>query len=777
MSPAEALRQAVTLHQAGRLQEAEQWYRALLQAAPDHADANHNLGLLLRSSQSLEAGLPYLQRAANIDPAHPQFAVSYSSALLDAGRAGDAANMLDRAFSGGLDTPALNCNRGNAARALGDQDSAEARFRRALALDPQYALAWYNLGGLLQERGRLNEAVDAYRAAVQAAPDFAEAGNNLALVLQIQERNDEAISVLVEVLRRQPDYADGYRSLGALLEAERRDEPAWQCYARAIELAPGVADTHYHAGLVLLRLDKPHDATTQFALAIAIDDKHARAYNELGNVQRQLGARADAAQSYTAATAIQPDFAEAFSNLGNALLELGRLGEAEIACRRAVELAPALPEAHFNLGNIHRAAHQAEAAAAAYREAVALRPGYAAAWCNLGLTVQAFDHAEAEACCHQALQADPELPQALVFLADIVSDQGKFSEAEALLRRAIANVPDMAAAWAGLALLRKMTQADRPWLEKAEQIAAGNLTAEEAAHLQFAIGKFLDDLKDYEQAFVHYQRANDLSKLLTPAYVAASEEKIADDLCARYTSQFFNVRNKTPDSRLPVFVLGMPRSGTSLAEQIIAAHPQAFGAGELPFWQFAASELDVAPPPNFEERLQKLSADYLTRLQKMAPQASRVVDKMPGNFRQIGLIHAAFPEARFIHMRRNPVDTCLSIYFQHFGSAHTYANDLNNLAHYYLQYRRLMAHWQSAIGSEFILDLRYEDLVGDQEASTRRLLDFIGLPWNDACLDFNAVGNTVGTASKWQVRQKIHQASVERWRHYESHLTPLLELR
>jgi tetratricopeptide (TPR) repeat protein len=526
----------------------------------------------------------------------------------------------------------------------------------------------------------------------------------------------------------------------------------------------------------LHRLGRLHEAQAHFRLAIQADYKHAQACNELGTVLRQSGLHAEALQSYAAATAIKPDFAEAFSNLGNVLLDAGRVAEAEAACRRATQLAPALPEAHFNLGNVLRATHQTDEAAFAYRQAVALRPGYAAAWCNLGLTVQAFDRSEAEACCRRALQADPNLPQALVFLADIMSDQGSFDEAEALLQRAIAIAPDMAAAWAGLALLRKMTEADRPWLDKAERIVAGNLTSQEAAHLQFAIGKFLDDLKDYDRAFAHYQRANALSKHFTPPYVAAAEAKAVDDLCARYTANFFIARSQGQESMVPVFVVGMPRSGTSLTEQIIAAHPQAFGAGELPFWQLAAHELEPVPPADFEARLQKFSGDYLATLHNMAPQASRVVDKMPGNFRHIGLIHAAFPQARFIHMQRDPVDTCLSIYFQHFGAAHAYANDLHSLAHYYLQYRRLMAHWQAVIEPGRILELAYEDLVATQETCTRRLLDFIGLPWSDACLNFHTARTSVGTASKWQVRQRMNKNSVARWRHYEDYIAPLLAL-
>lgn len=772
----DAMQLALMHHQAGRLVDAAHWYRVVLETTPDHGDANHNLGLLLGATEGVSAALPYLAKAASIEPVPVQYAISYSSFLLDAGHIVEAAALLDQTFARGMESAALRCNRGNAARALDQIDEAEAQFRLALRLDPQYALAWYNLGGVLQDKGELNDAVDAYRNARQFAPDLTAASNNLALALQALGHTDEAITVLAQVLSRHPDDADGYRKLAALLEADGRDEGAWQCYARAIALAPGVADTAYRAGLVLRRLGKPYEAVTHFRFAVDADDSHAQAYNELGNVQLQLGQQADALKSYTTAVTKQPDFADAFSNLGNALLLAGSIAEAESACLRAVELAPTLPEAQFNLGNVLRAAHRQEAAIAAYRQAVALRPDYAAAWCNLGLVLQAFDRTEAEACCRQALQHDPELPQALVFLADIVSEQGKFGLAEQLLRQAIVIAPDMAAAWAGLSGLRKMTEADRPWLEKAKQLIAGNLAIHEAAHLQFSIGKFLDDVENYDAAFAHYQLANDLSKRFTPAYDATTEAGTVDDACNRFTHQFFISRKGANDSALPIFVVGMPRSGTSLTEQIIAAHSQSFGAGELPFWSLAAGELEDINATGFEKHLSRLAGDYISMLSKIAPQASRIVDKFPGNFRHLGLIHAALPQARIIHMQRGPVDTCLSIYFQHFGEAHSYANDLDNLADYYQQYRRLMAHWRTVIGPANILEIEYEGLVADQEKWTRTILDFIGLPWDPACLDFHNAARTVGTASKWQVRQKMNKASIARWRHYESHIAALRRL-
>jgi hypothetical protein len=220
----------------------------------------------------------------------------------------------------------------------------------------------------------------------------------------------------------------------------------------------------------------------------------------------------------------------------------------------------------------------------------------------------------------------------------------------------------------------------------------------------------------------------------------------------------------------------MPRSGTTLTEQILASHPGIFGAGELSFWKaasprIATSELD---PTAHGRVLAESGEEYLRLLSGLDPDAERVVDKMPANFAYLGMIHAALPNARIVHMRRNPVDTCLSIYFQNFHIAHSYTNDLDDLAHCYREYLRVMSHWRSILPGDAILDVPYEGLVDDQELWSRKIIDFVGLPWSPACLEFHRTVRRVSTFSKWQVRQKINKSSVERWRNYAQFIEPLM---
>jgi hypothetical protein len=307
------------------------------------------------------------------------------------------------------------------------------------------------------------------------------------------------------------------------------------------------------------------------------------------------------------------------------------------------------------------------------------------------------------------------------------------------------------------------------------------LPARREARLRFALGKYFDDVKDFEQAFTHYRRANELIRQQSPPY-ARREVTLYTDLVTQVYDQEWlaSARRHVPGSERAVFIVGMWRSGTTLAEQILASHPDVFGAGELPYWRSAAVQYETSSPEQEggdDAGLAVLCADYLAQIGALSAGARRVIDKMSANFLHLGVIHAALPDARIIHMQRDPIDTCLSIYFQSFLQSQSYATDLDDLAHYYTQYQRVMEHWRRTLPEGALLEVPYEGLVADPEAWSRRMLEFVGLPWNPRCLDFHLTDRVVTTLSKWQVRQPIHRASVERWRNYERFIGPLLKLR
>jgi len=516
------------------------------------------------------------------------------------------------------------------------------------------------------------------------------------------------------------------------------------------------------------------------------------AHFNLGNASARVGRLDEARASYGQALAFHPDFAEAHQNLGKVLLESGQFEAAAASCRRALELKPDLPEAHNALGiasmkqaNALRSIGHLDAAVEAYRRVLQLQPDLVAAHTALGTALRLQQRTvECEASCTSALDLDPNCVAALAVLAELRADAGRFADAEELYQRAISIDPESAEAWAGLARLRPMTDADAAWLGAAQDLAGRGLPPQRELRLRYAIGKYFDDIKDFDDAFRNYRRANELAKQCGPGHDRTQLTR-AVDLIIRSHDQRWLARERSaanPSTR-PVFIVGMLRSGTTLAEQILASHPAAFGAGELTFWGAeSAAQIASAAAKNArdltmsEAALAGLGDQYLELLQRLSPDALRVVNKFPTNFLFLGLIHGALPHARIIHMRRNPIDTCLSIYFQHFEAANTFANDLEDLAHYHREYQRLMRHWRTVLPANVMLDVPYEGMVLDLPTWCRRMLDFIALPWDERCLDFHRTARIVGTASRWQVRQKINTSSIERWRNYEKFVGPLKSL-
>ena len=500
-------------------------------------------------------------------------------------------------------------------------------------------------------------------------------------------------------------------------------------------------------------------------------------HSNLGTALRRTGRAHEAVASFRRAIALKPDSAEIHNNLGNALKDLGRLDEAVAAFRRALELKPDFVKSHNNLGNAFVDLGRLEEALASYRQAVARDPGYAEAHNNLGIALRLQGRgAEAEISCRRALEINPDFPAAIALLAELQSDKGQFATAEELFKRAIILEPESAEAWAGVAGLRKMTSSDAGWLAEAQRIAGQGLPPRQEACLRYAIGKYFDDVGNFEEAFANYRHANELTKMLRTRHDGQQLTRAVDLIIQSFDEEWLSrARVGANASQCPVFIVGMPRSGTSLVEQILASHRDVFGAGELPFWRTAMAGAAARTDAEIEQSaLRRLSDEYLRLLNDASNGARRVVDKMPANFLYLGPIHAALPNAKIIHMRRNPIDTCLSIYFQNFGTVHSYANDLGDLAHYYEEYRRLMDHWRRTLPAGAFLDLPYEQLVDDQEGWSRRAVDFIGLPWDSTCLDFHQTSRSVSTFSKWQARQRISRSSVLRWRNYEKFVGPLL---
>jgi tetratricopeptide (TPR) repeat protein len=645
---------------------------------------------------------------------------------------------------------------------------------RTVALGPLVALL---------EAGRYAELEDRARELLSTQPEFGFAWQLLSVALGKQGK--DALHALAGAAQYLPDDAVAHLNYGNALGRLGRLEEAQTSYTQALAIRPEFAEAHNNLADLQLELGRLDEAAHSCRRALGIRSDFAEAHQNLGKALAGLGRIEEAVVSCRRALEIRPDFAEAHNTLGNAWLKLARLDDAIASFERALVIRPDFAEAHVNLANALRSIGRLDDAVAGYRRALRIRPDFVAAHTELGTALRLQRRTvESESSCRDALALDPGSAATLAVLAELRADAGRFAEAEELLHRVISIDSDAAEAWAGLSRLRRMTAADADWLAGAERLAGLGLPLHRELLLRYAMGKYFDDLKDFETAFRNYQRANELAKRAAPGYDRNQMTRTVDLIIRSHGQSWINhARSAANQSTRPVFIVGMLRSGTSLAEQILASHPAVFGAGELTFWGaesaaaiFGASTLNAAEIAMSDAAIAGLGDKYLDLLQRLSADSLRVVDKFPTNFLLLGLIHAALPQARIIHMRRNPVDTCVSIYFQHFEAANTHANDLDDLAHYYREYRRLMRHWRGVLPAGAMLEVPYEGLVLDLAAWSRRMLDFIGLPWDPRCLEFNRTARTVVTASKWQVRQAISTSSVERWRNYEQFVGPLKSL-
>jgi tetratricopeptide (TPR) repeat protein len=528
------------------------------------------------------------------------------------------------------------------------------------------------------------------------------------------------------------------------------------------------ASRHYRAG------NFP-DADRLCRDMLRIDALHADSLHLLGVMAYQTGRHEAARDLIVKAIMVDGGMASYHSNLGNALRGLGMFEAAESAYRRALEIAPEHAEIHNNLGNALTDLERLTDAEHSYRRALDIRPDHVGAHCNLGIALKnlgRFD--EAISFCHQALALAPDLAEAFNNLGNCHNDLGHLDSADRCYRRAVALVPGNAAFHFSLAE-NKHFAPDDPQLALMEVLTQtiDPLPQRDSIYLHFALGKAYDDIGQKQRAFHHLLAGNRLKRQVT-----AYNENEALSLFDRIPPAF--AKNATLESKNPadgpIFIVGMPRSGTTLLEQILASHRQVIGGGESTLLEQAIFAIidKAAFPEAFaqlsDEDCRKIAEQYLSGRRK-----SRLTDKTPDNFLYCGVIARALPNARIIHIRRDPVDTCLSCFSKLFSLGQDYSYDLAELGNYYRAYRSLMAHWRDILPAGFMLELNYEDLVADPEGQTRRLLDFCGLEWDPACLDFHTTRRAVSTASVRQVRQPIYRTSVGRWRPEPALLKPLID--
>jgi tetratricopeptide (TPR) repeat protein len=811
LTPEQALQQGVAAHKEGKLQEAERLYRAILQSQPKHPDANHNLGVLALSVNQAQAALPFFQTAVDANPNIEQFWLSYIEALIAVGQIETAKQALKKGKKKGVAREKLKALKqklmslkagGNPVQVpdQAENNSIQARTQaenqkllnyyqngqfgdaEKLALSiteqfPENQFAWKVLGAVLVKSGRNSEAVNANQTAVALSPQDAEAHSNLGGALKVLGRLDEAEASYAQAIALKPDFAEALYNLGVMHHELGRLEEAEANYTQAIASKPNYAQAHSNLGVTLKELNRLEESEASCRQAIELKHDYAEAHSNLGVTLKERGRLEEAEASFRRAIVLKPDFAEALYNLGATLQLRGRIVEAEASFKQAIALAPDNAEAHSNLGNIHQELGRLEQAEASYRHAIALKPDYAEAHSNMGTLLHELARlGEAETSLRQAIALKPDLAEAHNNLGNIHQELGRLEQAEASYRQAIALQPDYAEAHRHLTLVKKFDSRDKQYLKMQELYLDENISEEERCHINFGLAKACEDLGDYEQAFSHYSKGNALRKKRLN-YDINQDIELFKQLKSSYPGIEKNALkvDNLANRPMPIFIVGMPRSGTTLVEQIISSHSQVTGAGELRL----AAQFGEAIARGFSdsntEALLSFRDKYLTRLQHMSNGNLIVTDKMPNNFRIIGLLAAAFPEAKIVHVKRNPAAVCWANYKQYFSSKNLgYCYDLDDVINYYRMYTNLMEFWERSL-SKRIYSLDYELLTVSQEEETHQVIEYLGLGWDEKCLSPQDNTRSVATASNMQVREKVYQGSSQQWKKYQPFLNGRLD--
>ncbi|HEC91065.1 MAG TPA: sulfotransferase family protein [Alphaproteobacteria bacterium] len=649
------------------------------------------------------------------------------------------------------------------------------------------------------QAGRLSEAARLYEEILKAAPENTDAlhlsgvvahqGGNHALAL-------ERIAGAIAIDAGQPPFHD---NLGIVLRHLGRPEEAEASHRKALLMMPDFAAAHHNLGTTLHVQGRFAEAEISIRRALQLDPDNAEAWNSLGNVMRALGRPKEAVDAYRKSLALKPGFVMAMSNLGAALRETGDLVAAEAALRRALSMDPLSADIHNNLGNILAARNLSAGALAAFGRAVELAPGNPMILANRAAAEVGAGLAEmGEATFREVLAIDPDCPEALNGLGVMMSHGGRRDESLDYFRRALAVRPNYVEVYHNMAGLRGFDFSATELQRIVSLLDDKSIPGDNRARLYFSLAEHFFGLGDQDRAFENYRLGNearhDHMANMGVRFDPAGLTKAVVDRKALFNADFFNSRrNLGSVSELPVFIVGLPRSGTTLIEQIAASHPAVAGVGELNEIQmllFRKLADMIGPDKIHMDNTAKMDAAtagtlagaYLTKAQSLAAATvaqgaanvvKRIIDKMPFNYLHLGFIALLFPHARIIHSRRDERDSGLSCYFQNFNDSHPWTTRLADIGAYALAYRDLMAHWRDVLPLP-MLEVDYESMIADQEGQSRGIIDFLGLEWDDACLDFHKTERRVRTASNWQVRQPIYKSSVGKWKSYEKHIGPLL---
>ena len=679
----------------------------------------------------------------------------------------------------------------------GDARLARHLYETALLSDAEHFDALHLLGILEYQAGHAERAIVPLTQALRVNPTLASPHSNLGLAHQALGQYEDARHSFERALAIAPEHVETLNNLGNVLRDLQQPEAALARYDEALRIKPDYARALNNRGNVLRELQRHVDAIASLDAALQLDPQYAEAHYNRGNVLQDLYQHEAAAHSYQQALRIKPDMIEASINLGNALQDLAQYAAALDSYEHALRLAPNSIAARLNKAHTLQRLHEPELALLSYELALNLQPDHVDALIGRGDVLRDLNrHQEALVCAEQAMQLRRDYAPAFNSRGITLSTLGRFSEAQADHRRTLELAPHKGLYYRNLVQAGPLPAGDKHF-EAMRQLAQASdrLAPDDRVNLHFALGEALEKLDLHDDSFAQYLQANALQRQRT-AYPERATLALLEWCRATFTSEFLQQRQGLgTQSDAPIFVIGMPRSGSTLIERILDSHPLMYGCGErrdfiqtlmhfIEQHHAGRSELDTLAALT-DAQLVQIGEGYLRRIgdavgsgataeAEVSAPHRRFVDKSLLNFIHVGLIHLALPNARFIHSRRAPIETCLSCYSKLFDDV-PFSYDLGELGRYYSAYDTLMDHWRTVLPPGVMLEVQYEELVADFDAQARRMVQHCGFEWDDACNTFHQNQRAVATSSLAQVRQPLYRHALSRWRPAAQLLQPLLD--
>lgn len=646
----------------------------------------------------------------------------------------------------------------------------------------------FQQGQHAMQMGMFGRAEKYFADIIKIAPEIIEAQNALALTYAATKQHDKAAAQFKVILKAKPNDAHTHHNLANTLYEISQFEEAIQHYQAALKINPNLVDSNIHCGIAYRAIKNYEDAIKCLHRALNLDKKNARAFHILGVIYAETEDYARSLECLQNASGLAPMDADINISYAEILARVDLNGNASTKYMDICNKHPNLLKAFTLFGKHLISMRYYDEALQCYERAQQLGANGVDILDDLGRIYLGMGNVNAALDkFSNALAIEPKRLYSLTGLEQAYQDAGKIKEAIDVCDNIIASHSESPNGHLLKSRLLKSKVNDGLAENLLKFLEQGNMNESSTININFALGKIFDDQNNYEQAFHHYAQANAI-KNSSLDYDRKESEDDFTKLINIYNTDFFNkYQDHGIDSELPIFIIGMPRSATTLTEQIISSHPKVLGAGEVEFWGDTISSLHYTLNSKFgypdcvndmlPAHAKEIAAMYETTLHKIVGEDARpvhITDKMPHNFLIIGLIATLFPNAKIIHTKRDPVDTCLSIFFHRFNNHHPYSFNLGNLGFYYKQYERIMQHWHTVLPGR-IMDINYADTIADPEYWTRKLISHIGLEWDDACLAPHKLERSVKTPSHWQVRQPIYKTSVQRWKNYEQYIQPLLD--